>query len=208
MVSNKAFTIGVLGVQGDYAMHIESLSAIGSAVPVPVRLAEQIESLDALILPGGESTTMTILFDRWGFREAISDFVARGKPVWGTCAGAIMLGSKVVDNDETVDVEPLGAIDVTVDRNAFGRQVDSFEACVTLELSPGILERFTGIFIRAPRFRDVGAGARVTGKLGGEPVMIEQGNVIISSFHPELTGDLRIHRYFASKLFETKEAAV
>ncbi len=202
------FSIGVLGVQGDYAKHIEAFRAVSGVSPRLVRFAREIALLDGLIIPGGESTTLTILFDRWGFREAISEFIQSGGRVWGTCAGAIMLGKKVIDGDENVDVVPLGAIDVAVDRNAYGRQVESFEADVSLELVPGVFERFNGVFIRAPRFRQIGANVRIMGRLGGEPVMIEQGSVLISSFHPELTGDARIHSYFAGTLRDVKEEAV
>lgn len=204
-IVSKGLSIGVLGVQGDYAKHIEALDALPGVNGRLVRFPEDIAAHGGLIIPGGESTTLTILFDRWGYRQAILDYIVSGGKVWGTCAGAIMLGTKVVDGDEFVDVMPLGAIDVTVDRNAFGRQTESFESDVSLEFREGIIERFNGVFIRAPRFRDAGRGARVLGRLGGEPVMIEQGRVLISSFHPELTGDLRVHAYFAGKIADVQE---
>ena len=198
----EEIVIGVLAIQGDFEKHIAALARIDGAKAVRVRFPDDIDKLDGMIIPGGESTTFTIHFDRWGFRGRVAEFIASGRPVWGTCAGAIMLASRGLDNDEQVDVRPLGAVDIAVVRNGYGRQVNSFETPVTLELDgaekSGII--FSGVFIRAPRFTELGDAARISGRFGDEPVMIEQGSVLVTSFHPELTGDDRVHRYFAGKV--------
>lgn len=203
-----ALVVGVLAIQGDFDRHLAMLARIEDVTGVQARFPEDFANLDGLIIPGGESTTFTILFDRWGMRERIADFIESDRPVWGTCAGAIVLASRVLDNDKKVDVRPLNAVDLTVLRNGFGRQVDSFEAPVALELNGagngGIM--FNGVFIRAPRFSDIGNEARVIGTLSGEPVMIEQGNVMVTSFHPELTGNDRVHRYFIGKVRANRES--
>jgi 5'-phosphate synthase pdxT subunit len=197
--------IGVLGLQGDYEMHALAISRVDKAVARIVRFPEDLEGVDGLIIPGGESTTFTLLLDRTGLRDAVSDFIRSGRPVWGTCAGAILLGKRLLGDDGSVKVNPLGAIDITVSRNAYGRQVDSFEAPISIALNGNRRRQFTGVFIRAPRFSEPGPEVRVLASLSDEPVMAEQGNVIISSFHPELTGDDAVHRYFVSSALSRKE---
>jgi pyridoxal 5'-phosphate synthase pdxT subunit len=199
-VDVRKVVIGVLAVQGDFDKHVTMLNRMPLVEAKRVRFTEELEELDGLIIPGGESTTFTIHYDRWGYREAISDFILSGRHVWGTCAGAIMLSSRVFDNDEQVDVQPLCAVDCDAVRNGWGRQVDSFEAPVIILDEYGESKRFVGVFIRAPRFRNVGLSARITGIYADEPVMIEQNNVMISSFHPELTDDSLVHEYFAGKV--------
>lgn len=196
----RDIAVGVLAIQGDFDKHLTMLGSIPLVKGRRVRFPDEFAGLDGLIIPGGESTTFTIHYDRWGYREAISEFIGSGRCVWGTCAGAIMLSSRVFDNDEQVDVQPLCAVDCDVLRNGWGRQVESFEAPVSINIGSGPSKRFNGVFIRAPRFRNIGSGVRIKGLYGAEPVMIEQNNVVISSFHPELTDDSLVHEYFAGKV--------
>ena len=183
--------IGVLAVQGAFAEHIAVLRKLGVEA-VEVRLPEQLDGLDGLIIPGGESTSITLLMKNYGLTEAISRLAKSGFPVFGTCAGMIVLASDL-SNDG--GVEPVGAMDITVARNAFGRQVDSFEA----ELSISVLgkEPLTAVFIRAPKIESVGKEVEVLAKLAdGTVVAARQGKLLVTSFHPELTDDTRLHRYF------------
>lgn len=180
--------IGVLRVQGAFAEHEALLRDLG-VVPVPVRLPEQVPGLAGLILPGGESTTMRKLIDRWSLRQPILDLAAQGAPILGTCAGMILLARRIVDGDEPV----LPLLDVAVKRNAFGRQLDSFEA----DLSVPVLgdSPVHGIFIRAPLVEWVGDEVEVLARLeDGRVVAVRQRNVIATSFHPELAGEVRFHR--------------
>ena len=183
--------IGVLAVQGAFAEHIAVLRKLGVEA-VEVRLPEQLDGLDGLIIPGGESTSITLLMKNYGLTEAISRLAKSGFPVFGTCAGMIVLASDL-SNDG--GVEPVGAMDIRVARNAFGRQVDSFEA----ELSISVLgkEPLTAVFIRAPKIESVGKKVEVLAKLAdGTVVAARQGKLLVTSFHPELTDDTRLHRYF------------
>ena len=183
--------IGVLAVQGAFAEHIAVLRKLGVEA-VEVRLPEQLDGLDGLIIPGGESTSITLLMKNYGLTEAISRLAKSGFPVFGTCAGMIVLASGL-SNDG--GVEPVGAMDIRVARNAFGRQVDSFEA----ELSISVLgkEPLTAVFIRAPKIESVGKEVEVLAKLAdGTVVAARQGKLLVTSFHPELTDDTRLHRYF------------
>jgi 5'-phosphate synthase pdxT subunit len=176
--------IGVLALQGAFREHERALRAAGADV-VEVRLPEQIEGLDGLVIPGGESTTITRLAELYGLDEAIRAFTG---PVFGTCAGMILL-----------DRAHLGLADLEVDRNAYGRQVASFEADVPLE---GDEQPFRGVFIRAPRVRDVGPDVEVLAELDGEPVLLRDGRVLVAAFHPELTDDPRIHERFLELVTE------
>ena len=168
--------IGVLALQGDFAAHIAAMP--GS---IEVRTAREIEPLDALIIPGGESTTLLHLLQGSGIEESVRSLVARGGAVFGTCAGAILLAKRVTNPDQS----SWGLIDIDVARNAFGRQVDSFEA--TLEPD------YHGVFIRAPRITRAGRDVQVLARWNGEPVLVRQGRVFAATFHPELTDDRRIH---------------
>jgi pyridoxal 5'-phosphate synthase pdxT subunit len=170
--------VGVLAVQGNFREHAAMLRRLGAEV-VEVRLPEELDRLDGLVIPGGESTAIGRLIRLYGLEEAIRRF--RG-PILGTCAGMILL-----------DREHLGLVDVDVDRNAYGRQVASFEADLALE---GDAEPLRGVFIRAPRVRDAGPAVEVLGELDGEPVLLRQGRILIASFHPELTDDTRVHERF------------
>ncbi len=181
--------IGVLALQGAFREHIEALRRLG-AEAVEVRLPEQLEGLDGLIIPGGESTAIGKLAVKYGLQEAIRRYAAGGKPVYGTCAGMILL-SRDVGRDQPL----LGMMDVKVERNAFGRQLDSFET--NLEIAALGEKPFPAIFIRAPRIEEVGKGVDVLASLpNGTPVAARQQNMLVTAFHPELTDDLRFHKYF------------
>ncbi len=183
-------TVGVLALQGDFREHREMLEALGQDV-VEVRKAAQLGALDALIIPGGESTTIARLIISNGFQQPLRDFCASGRPVWGTCAGAILLACEV-DNLDRPGIETM---DIAIRRNAFGRQVDSFEAALRFEGVPG--EPFRAVFIRAPLIERVYGRARAICTLDdGTIVAARQDNLLATSFHPELTGDERIHQYF------------
>jgi 5'-phosphate synthase pdxT subunit len=170
--------IGVLAVQGNFREHAAMLRRLG-AEPVEVRTPAELTELDGLVIPGGESTTFMRLMRLYGLDEAIRRF---GGPVLGTCAGMIVL-----------DREHLGLVDVEVARNAYGRQVASFEADLDVE---GEAEPLRGVFIRAPRVRDVGPDVEVLAELDGEPVLFREGRFLVASFHPELTDDTRVHERF------------
>lgn len=189
-------SIGVLGLQGDYREHLAILRALGVSASA-VRSAEDIDALDALIIPGGESTTMSLLADRDGLWPSLHAARDRGMPMFGTCAGLIMLADRL--QDARPDQRTIGGLDVTVQRNAFGRQVDSFETTVALDALN--IPSFPGVFIRAPRVDDVGpavqiCGSLADGALAGSIVCVQQGPVLATAFHPELTSDTRIHEYF------------
>ena len=170
--------IGVLALQGAFREHARALRAAGADV-VEVRLPRQLDGLDGLVIPGGESTTITKLAALYGLDEAIRSFE---RPIFGTCAGMILL-----------DRSHLGLADFEVERNAYGRQVASFEADLEVE---GDDRPFRGVFIRAPRVRDVGPGVEVLAERDGEPVLLRDGRVLVAAFHPELTDDRRIHERF------------
>ena len=189
--------IGVLAVQGAVREHLEAIREIG-AEPVTVRLPRDFEGLDALILPGGESTTMRRFIDRYGLREPILAMAGRGAPMLGTCAGMILLARRLSDGEEPV----LGLLDVAVERNAYGRQLDSYEADVDL---PAIGEEpLHGVFIRAPVVVETGPGVEVLARdAKGRIIAVRQGKVLATAFHPELTGDRRLHRF----LLELVDAA-
>ncbi|ARZ71091.1 pyridoxal 5'-phosphate synthase glutaminase subunit PdxT [Streptomyces sp. HU2014] len=183
--------IGVLALQGDVREHLIALAAAG-AVARPVRRPEELGDLDGLVIPGGESTTMSKLAVAFGMLEPLRERVRAGLPVYGTCAGMIMVADKLLDGRE--DQETLGGIDMIVRRNAFGRQNESFEAAVEVAgIEGGPVE---GVFIRAPWVESLGAQAQVLATYDGHTVAVRQGNVLATSFHPELTGDHRMHGLF------------
>lgn len=190
----KKVRVGVLALQGDFREHMESLQRAG-AEAVEVRLPAQLEGLDGLIIPGGESTTILRLIDIFKLREPIVDFIRAGGPLWGTCAGMIVVAQKATDLPRPT----LGLIDVSVCRNAFGRQVDSFEEDLTIA-SGDFAQRekpFHAVFIRAPVIEETGAAVEVLARLpNGSPVAARRGKVLVTAFHPELTSDLRFHEYF------------
>jgi pyridoxal 5'-phosphate synthase pdxT subunit len=180
----------VLALQGAFAAHSDCLASIG-VQSVEVRTPEQLNSVDALLMPGGESSTMSQLLESSGLFDPISTRIADGMPVFGTCAGMILLASEILDGRS--DQRSFSAIDISVRRNAFGRQVDSFEGTINSSVGD-----FQGIFIRAPRIERVGDGVEVLGSINNEPVLVRQGNVLAASFHPELSNDARLHEYFVS----------
>ena len=184
--------IGVLALQGDFALHARALARCGPDVDVvEVRKPEQLEDLDGLIIPGGESTTLLKLMEAWGFVPALEEFHAAGRPIFGTCAGLILVARDVSSPRQF----SLGLIDVGVERNAYGRQRESFEAAGAADLggAPAPLQM---VFIRAPRIRRVGEGVQTLARHAGEPVLARQGSVLVATFHPELTDDTTVHRYF------------
>ena len=183
--------VGILSLQGAFREHREVLDALGVEA-VEVRSPEQLGALDALILPGGESTTMAKLIDSSSLRAPLADALADGLPVFGTCAGMILLAREVADGRP--DQEPFGAIDIAVRRNAYGRQRDSFEAPLDVDDLTG--GPFPGVFIRAPRIEHASADVEVLARYDGHPVLARQGPVWVASFHPELSGDLRLHATF------------
>jgi 5'-phosphate synthase pdxT subunit len=191
--------VGVLALQGDFREHREILESMGHNV-IEVRKPAQLGDLDALIIPGGESTTIARLILSNGFQQPLRHFCASGQPVWGTCAGAILL-AKHVDNLDRPGIETM---DIAVRRNAFGRQVDSFEADLAIEGLDG--GPFRAVFIRAPIFESVTSPAHAIATLSdGTIVAARQGNLLATSFHPELAGDTRLHEYFLSLSNESDE---
>ncbi len=194
MANTNPKTIGVLALQGDYEAHEKQLKMLG-VKPVEVRLPIDLEGLDALILPGGESTTMDKLIDRFGLRQPLTDF-CKSKPVWGTCAGMIMLSKKIEDNQSKVT--PLGILDIDVLRNGYGRQVFSFEDKIDVSFGNGT-SKLAATFIRAPKITRLGKNVRVLGKFGEDPVLICHNNILASAFHTELSSDTTLLSYFLSK---------
>jgi pyridoxal 5'-phosphate synthase pdxT subunit len=176
--------VGILAVQGDFREHAAMLRRLG-VEPIEVRKPEQLADVDGLVIPGGESTAITRLIRIYGLEEALRRF---DRPIFGTCAGMILL-----------DRDHLGLVDMGVLRNAFGRQVASFEADLSL---PGDNQPLRGVFIRAPRVADIGADVEVLAELDGEPVLLRDGRYLVASFHPELTGDTRVHELFVEMVRE------
>jgi len=179
--------IGVLAIQGDYAAHAAALTEVG-AEPCEIRKPEQLGGLDGLILPGGESTTVLKFLEKHDFFEALVDF-SKKKPVFGTCAGAILLAREVRNPAQ----RSLGILDAVVERNAYGRQIDSTILTAETELPGGPLEM---VFIRAPRIASIGTEVQVLGRREGNPVLVKQGAVLAATFHPELSKDRRVHELF------------
>jgi 5'-phosphate synthase pdxT subunit len=178
--------IGIVALQGDVREHARMVESLGHS-PREVRLPEDLDGIAGLILPGGESTTIARLADRYGLMAPLRDAIVAGLPTFGTCAGMILLSSGTVEGRQ----EQLGVLDVVVRRNAFGRQNDSFE--VDLEID-GLEEPFHAVFIRAPWVERMAPGVRVLAEVGGHPVLVQNGSVVAGAFHPELTGDPRLHK--------------
>jgi 5'-phosphate synthase pdxT subunit len=208
--------IGVLALQGDFARHAQALATCHRASPdasggeasrqldiepVEVRKPEQLSEIDGLVIPGGESTTLLRLMEDWAFVPALEKFHGAGRPIFGTCAGAILL-AREVDNPRQFS---LGFIDITVERNAYGRQRESFEApgLAVLEGRPVELPM---VFIRAPRIRQTGPGVETLARHGAEPVLARQASVLVGTFHPELTDDPAVHRYFCAMVERSRRA--
>jgi pyridoxal 5'-phosphate synthase pdxT subunit len=195
--AERAPRVGVLALQGDVREHLGALHAADAAA-VSVRRPEDLRNLDGIVLPGGESTTIAKLLVTFELFEPLQDALKRGLPAYGSCAGMILLADRLVDG--TADQVGLGGIDMTVRRNAFGRQVDSFEATVDVE-GAGKVE---GVFIRAPYAEEVGERAEVLGLLADKIVVVRQGSLLATSFHPELTGDPRVHQMFVTMVRERR----
>lgn len=187
--------IGVLALQGDVREHARSLSDCGVSASL-VRRASELEKVDALVIPGGESTTIAKLARTFGIFDEIAARIIGGMPTYGSCAGMILLANQVLD--AIAGQETFGGLDVTVRRNAFGRQVDSFESDLSFN---GITQApVRAVFIRAPWVEKIGAGVEVLAEVKGHPVAVRQGSIFATSFHPELTGDNRIHKYFVDNV--------
>lgn len=186
--------VGVLALQGDYAEHIEMLESNGANVS-EIRLPDQLDEVDGLIIPGGESTTIVQLIDIYNFRSKLVDMASKGFPIWGTCAGMIVMANELTDKRPS----PLQLMDIKVSRNAFGRQIDSFEENIIFN---GVEGEIPAIFIRAPIVIDTSPDVEILSVVEhlSKPVAVKQGNLLATSFHPELTNDSRIHKYFLSML--------
>ena len=189
--------IGVLALQGDVREHLAALARLGVA-SLAVRRPEELDACAGLVLPGGESTTMVRLARTFGLLEPLRARVRDGMPAFGTCAGMILLADRIVDG--APGQETVGGLDITVRRNAFGRQVDSFEGPVTVA---GLDAPVHGVFIRAPWVEQVGAGVEVLAEAAGHPVAVRQGALLATSFHPEVGSDDRLHRLFSGLVLQT-----
>jgi 5'-phosphate synthase pdxT subunit len=194
--------IGVLALQGDFALHVKALARC-HVEAVEVRKPEELEGLDGLVMPGGESTTLLKLMDEWRFVPALEKFHEAGKPIFGTCAGLILLARDVHGPEQP----SLGFIDVGVERNAYGRQRESFAAQGEVVLD-GQRQPLEMVFIRAPRIRRLGPGVQVLARHGDDAVMARQGTVLVASFHPELTTDTSVHRYFCRMVADAMKGQV
>ena len=192
--------VGVLALQGDVREHIHALNACG-VFPISVRRPEELALADALIIPGGESTTIAQLAEIFGLLEPIKSRISTGMPVYGSCAGMILLADEILD--AKTSQASFGGLDVCVRRNAFGRQVDSFERDIVF--ADGSDELLTAVFIRAPWVERMGKGVEVLASIDSHPVAVRSANILATSFHPELTNDFRVHRYF---IHEVAEAAL
>lgn len=191
--------IGVLGLQGDVAEHVAALETAG-ATPVVVRRVDELGSVDGLVIPGGESTTIGKLLARFGLLEPLRRRVQAGMPVLGTCAGLILMASDVIGAEDAP--HRLGVLDVSVRRNAYGRQVDSFEAAIDVA---GIDRPVQVAFIRAPAIERIGDGVEVLAEWEDRPVLVRQKHMLASSFHPEITGETAIHRAFVAVATQSRE---
>ncbi len=185
--------VGVLALQGAVGLHAEILQRLGAA-PIEVRTPAQLDLVDALVLPGGESTTMSRLLGLNGLFEPVAERLRAGLPAFGTCAGMILLAGSVLDGRP--DQQRFAAIDIAVRRNAFGRQVDSFETDLVVDGIAPAAAPLHAVFIRAPFVESVGSGVEVLASVDGHPVCCRQGRVMVTAFHPELAGDARLHEAF------------
>ncbi len=192
--------VGVLSLQGAFKEHIDRIKGCGASA-VEVRFPQQMDDIDGIIIPGGESTTINKLLEKYKLKEKLNKFYKDGKPIFGTCAGLILISRYIKGEGRG-----LGYIDINVQRNAYGRQIDSFEQLISIDLD-GIKNgrKFNSIFIRAPRILNIGKEVKLLGKSGKDMVLVRDGNVMASTFHPELTDDLRIHRYFLDIIKNNKE---
>jgi 5'-phosphate synthase pdxT subunit len=192
--------VGVLALQGDVREHVSSLIACG-VDPISVRRIEELNSIDALVIPGGESTTIAQLAEHYELFQPIRKRIADGMPAYGSCAGMILLADRILDAIE--GQKTFGGLDITVRRNAFGRQVDSFES--DIDFNDGGSQKVHAVFIRAPWVEEIGKNVKVLATVvspdgQSHPVAVQESNLLATSFHPELTGDHRIHRYFIEEI--------
>lgn len=186
--------IGVLALQGAVQEHLDSLNALPKVKAVPIKKASELETISGLILPGGESTTMGKLLKKYEISSVLVDKIKAGFPVWGTCAGMILLAKTIAGEQDA----HLGVMDITVRRNAYGSQLDSFRTDLTLpKVSPAPIPL---VFIRAPYVEKTGGNVNILAELNGNIIAVEQNNLLATSFHPELTNDLSFHRYFTRKI--------
>jgi 5'-phosphate synthase pdxT subunit len=190
--------VGVLALQGAFREHVLMFEALGAAT-VTVRLPGQMEGLDGMVIPGGESTAIAKLMRTYGFYEAIRERHSAGMAVWGTCAGAILMAREI--GDALPDQEPLGLMEISVRRNAYGRQVDSFETPLDIR---HLGDRFPGVFIRAPLIERVGSDVEVLAEHDGRIVAARERDMLATTFHPELTGDTRVHRFFMQEVMAAR----
>ena len=184
--------IGVLALQGDFREHVLAVDRAGHS-PIPVRRPIELDEIDALILPGGESTAIALLAKTFELFQPIQRKITEGLPVYGSCAGMILLADRIIDG--AAGQQTFGGIDMTVRRNAFGRQVESFEGEIDF-----CNKKVNGVFIRAPWVEEVGSSVEVLASSAGHPVAVRQGRLLATSFHPELTGDLTVHQYFFDEI--------
>ncbi|MDC0764555.1 pyridoxal 5'-phosphate synthase glutaminase subunit PdxT [Brevibacillus sp. AG] len=186
--------IGVLALQGAVAEHVRLLEEVG-ATAVPVKKVEELDDLDGLVIPGGESTTISKLMHKYGFMEAVQEFGKANKPIFGTCAGSILLAKQIQGQDDC----HLGLMDIKVERNAFGRQKESFEVLMPVA---GVAADYPAVFIRAPYIMEVGENGQVLAKHEDKIVVARSGHYLAAAFHPELTEDTRLHKYFLDMVKE------
>lgn len=190
--------IGVLALQGDFSKHAEVLSSLGVEVQ-EVRKPAELNTCNGLIIPGGESTVILRQMEAIDMRQALLTF-AKDKPVFGTCAGLILMSQKI----QSSSLQPLQLLDVEIERNAFGRQIESFQAFISLELAPGHSKTFSAFFIRAPRIKQCGREVQVLARFKGEPILVQQGHHLGAAFHPELTADPQVHQYFLEIIHQSQ----
>lgn len=199
MIAPKPKTVGVLALQGDFQAHVSLLRACGVQT-LEVRSIEELQNVDALVIPGGESTTMSRLCDRYGLWEPLRARIEAGMGVFGTCAGLIMLATNITGGSRSFAQSTLGALDIDIARNAYGKQLDSFEADLAIESASHATAPLHAVFIRAPRIERVGEGVEVLARHNDVPVVVRQNKVMGASFHPEIAGDARLHRMWLQSL--------
>jgi pyridoxal 5'-phosphate synthase pdxT subunit len=197
---SSGITIGVLALQGAFAKHIEMLTKLGIHA-IEVRRVQELEQCDALIIPGGESTTIMRHIDYNGMRDALNEFFEK-KPAFGTCAGLILMSQKILSHE----MKPFKLIEISVERNAFGSQAESFRSEIEMRLTTGKPQTFSALFIRAPRIRDVSPNVQVLAEYENEPILVRQGYHLAATFHPELTDDPAIHTFFVNLVKESKRS--
>ena len=193
----KRLIVGILSLQGDFREHINILKKMNIKTK-EIKLPGQLDEVDGLIIPGGESTTINKLFKKYGFGKKLEQFAKSGKPIFGTCAGLIFLACTMIAADKQ-----FGLKDIDIERNAYGRQIESFEKYISLNLNHTERDKkFNSIFIRAPKITRTGKNVKILGRHNGEVVLARDKNILVCAFHPELTDDTRIHQYFITMIME------